>query len=274
MKLITVLITIFFIYSSKGYSQITLNQTNAPLESVLQSIEKQTGYVFLYTDKGLTKIKITIHVKNAPIEVTLKECFKNLPYTFKIVENNILLKKEDDIAVLPGTAAVGSAIQLQGTVSDGKGMALSGATIRLEHSSIGTIASSDGTYTIRVPDAEAVLIFSYVGFVTKKVRLNGLARLEVNLTEDAAAFAEIQVVGYGIQKRANVVGAISNINMKELRKAAPSNLSNALGGRVPGIISRMGDGMPGGVQNRFSNGDADDAQIYLRGRATMNNTSA
>lgn len=193
MKLITLLITIAFIHISiKGYGQITLNQKNAALGKIFQTIEKQTGYVFLYTDKELTRIKIDIQVKNAPIEVTLKECFKNLPYTFKIVENNILLKKEDDIVVLPETAAAGSEIQLQGTVSDDKGAALPGATIRVEHSSIGTIAGLDGTFTLQVPDAKVMLIFSYVGFVTKKVRLNGLARMEVSLTEDAAAFAEIQ----------------------------------------------------------------------------------
>jgi outer membrane receptor for ferrienterochelin and colicin len=94
------------------------------------------------------------------------------------------------------------------------------------------------------------------------------------MTEDATALSEVQVVGYGIQKKASVVGAISNIEMKELRQAAPSNLSNALSGRVPGLIARIGDGSAGGIQSRYQSGTIDDAQIFIRGKATYGNTAA
>src|SRR5690606_8019270 len=105
--------------------------------------------------------------------------------------------------------------------------------------------------------------FSYLGFDNHEVNVEGRATVNVELSEQNQSLQEVVVVGYGTQKKASVVGAISNVDVSDLRKAAPSNLSNALGGRVPGLITRMGDGAIGGATNRYSNGTLDDAQIYI-----------
>ncbi|ACU03344.1 TonB-dependent receptor plug [Pedobacter heparinus DSM 2366] len=165
-------------------------------------------------------------------------------------------------------------VQLSGTVTDKDGVSLPGVSILVEGTKIGAVSNAKGQYSISLPNPNSVIVFSFLGYISQNVNAKGRSKIDVSLSEDSKSLDEVIMVGYGAQKKASVIGAISNINMKELRKAAPSNLSNALGGRVPGIISRMGDGTPGGVQNRFSNGNADDAQIYLRGRASMNNTSA
>ena len=110
MNLRRFLIVIFLVHTGiKGYGQITLNQKDVSLEEVLQSIEKQSGYVFLYTDKELEKIRISVNVTNASIGAALNHCFQKLPYTYKIVENNILLKKKREYPAEHGAGGIQSA---------------------------------------------------------------------------------------------------------------------------------------------------------------------
>lgn len=166
--------------------------------------------------------------------------------------------------------AMAQQLSVKGKVTDSQGAGLPGINIVVEGTKLGTTSDGSGQYTIAVPNPNAVLVFSSVGYSSKKIQLNGRTVINVSLAEDAKSMDEVVVVGYGTQKKASVVGAISNINVKELRRAAPSNLSNALGGSVPGLITRMGDGAVGGVQNRYSNGGIDDAQIFIRGKSTLN----
>ncbi|HEY0668511.1 MAG TPA: TonB-dependent receptor, partial [Sphingobacteriaceae bacterium] len=272
MKLIKFLIFISFVHTGfNGYSQVTLKKENVLLGEVLQAIEKQTGYVFLYTDTELVKEKISIQVKNASIVATLNECLKGLPYTFKIVENNILLKREDHILNNSNLNSFNLPITIQGTVTDKEGIALPGATIIIDGTNRGVISDINGEYSIAVSDQSAVLVFSFLGYNSEKIEVGSKTRINIVLTERAEALGEIVVaVGFGTQKKASVVGAVSNIDIRELKKAAPSNLTNAIGGRVPGLVIRTMDGAIGGTQNRYSNGDLDDAQFYIRGKATTN----
>ena len=164
-------------------------------------------------------------------------------------------------------------IEVRGTIRDSKGLGSPGVSVNIEGTKNGTVSNVNGEYAIKVP-ANAVLVFSSVGSVTVKEPVKGRTEINVVMADDATTLNEVQVVGYGIQKKASIIGAISNIEMKELRQAAPSNLSNALSGRVPGLIARIGDGSAGGIQSRYQSGTIDDAQIFIRGKATYGNTAA
>lgn len=160
--------------------------------------------------------------------------------------------------------------QVSGTVKDQNGSPLPGVSILVNGTNIGTMSDLDGRYTITPNDNEAVLIFSFVGFEGQRVPIQGRRTIDVVLTESNQSLSEVVVVGFGTQKKASLVGAIANVDMREVRKAAPSNLTNAIGGRIPGVVTRMMDGAIGGTQNRYSNGDQDDAQFFIRGKATTN----
>jgi TonB-linked SusC/RagA family outer membrane protein len=164
-------------------------------------------------------------------------------------------------------------VQLNGTITDDNGTLLQGASILVEGTQITAVSNIRGEYTITVPSSKAVLIFSSVGFLSKKVKVNGRREVNISLSEDAKSLNEVMVVGYGTQKKESVVGAVSNISTKELKRAAPSNLTNAIGGRIPGLITKGMDGAIGGTQNRYTNGDLDDAQFFIRGKATTNGQS-
>ncbi|MBB5441365.1 hypothetical protein HDC92_005073, partial [Pedobacter sp. AK017] len=127
-------------------------------------------------------------------------------------------------------------VQLSGTVTDKDGVSLPGVSILVEGTKIGAVSNAKGQYSISLPNPNSVIVFSFLGYISQNVNAKGRSKIDVSLSEDSKSLDEVIMVGYGAQKKASVIGAISNINMKELRKAAPSNLSNALGGRVPGII--------------------------------------
>src|SRR5690606_22137371 len=151
-------------------------------------------------------------------------------------------------------------LDIKGVITDESGNSLPGVTIKVKGSNVGVVSNSDGRYTINVPSANAILVFSSVGFNNQEIDIGGRTTVNVQLIEQNQSLEDVVVVGYGTQKKASVVGAISNVDVSDLRRAAPSNLSNALGGRVPGLITRMGDGAIGGATNRYSNGTLDDGQ--------------
>ena len=272
MKLKRLLIIIvLLIISLQGFSQITLNRKNVALDELLQLIEKQTGYVFLYTDKDLSDIRVSVNLKNVSIERILNECLENLPYSYKIVENNILLRKEGD-AGLKDSIGPDLLLTIKGRVTNQQGVPLQGSSIRIEGTNSGITSDADGRFRIMVPGTESMLIVSFVGYKSEQIKVNGISEeLMVALYEQPESLDEIVVmVGYGIQRRESLVGSVSNLDITKLRQAAPSNLTNAIGGRIPGLMTRTMDGAIGGTQNRYSNGTSDDAQFFIRGKATTN----
>ncbi|MGV3686539.1 MAG: carboxypeptidase-like regulatory domain-containing protein, partial [Daejeonella sp.] len=168
------------------------------------------------------------------------------------------------------TGAFAQNAQVKGTVTDKNGVTLPGVSVLLEGTKNGTVSNSNGQYTLNVPNLNGVLVFTYLGFLPEKATVGGRRTVNVVLTEDAQSLNEVVVVGFGTQKKESLVGSIGNIETKELKRAAPSNLTNAIGGRIPGLITRTMDGAIGGTQNRYSNGSQDDAQFFIRGKATTN----
>ncbi len=158
-------------------------------------------------------------------------------------------------------AAFPAAAQLvKGVVSDPSGEPLIGATVIEKGSTNGTATDIDGFYQLNLKDAKkAVLVVSYVGFATQEVPVNGQSQLDIVLKEESELLDELVVVGYGAQKKESVVGAISQVNSGDLLETPSANLSQAITGKIPGVITSQTSGAPG----------ADDASIYIRGRATF-----
>ena len=155
-------------------------------------------------------------------------------------------------------------------VSTEESEGMPGVTVVVKGTSTGTITDIDGNYRITVPSGQSVLQFTFVGFVTEEIMAGDQTVINVSLKVSVNELDEVIVVGYGEQKRASIVGAVSNIKSEELRRAAPSNLTANIGGRITGALVRLGDGNVGGADNRYSTGELDDASIYIRGRATSN----
>ena len=146
-----------------------------------------------------------------------------------------------------------------GKVTSSDGDALPGVTVVVKGSQIGTVSDVDGNYSIDVPNQDAILVFSFIGYVTQEMVVGERTELNIVLSADVTALEEVVVVGFGTQKKESVVGAMSSIKPSELKIPA-SNLTTALAGRIAGLISYQTSGEPG----------ADNAQFFVRGVASFN----
>jgi len=245
MKLTTLFLIITLMQvSARGYSQkINLNEDNKPLKEVFKVIEKQTSYVFFYDNNDIKSTKIAISIKNASIDEVLMECFKNLPLTYKIVEKNIVVTKKDEPVNSPINQKV--PLKIQGKVTDTTGKPLPGVNIKVKGSNAGGISDVGGGFTITVPNDQAVLIFSFVGYITREIRIEDNTTLNVILKEDNKGLNEIVVVGYGTQKKVDLTGAVSTVSGAVLESRPIANVGRGLQGVLPGLNITSYSGQPG-----------------------------
>jgi TonB-linked SusC/RagA family outer membrane protein len=147
---------------------------------------------------------------------------------------------------------------VSGVVKDDKGEIIIGASVIEKGTTNGTVTDLDGIFHLSVAP-EAVLQVKYMGYFTQEIPVGNRSQLNITLVEDAKALEEVVVVGYGQQKKESVVGAISQINSKELLKSPAANISQAISGKLPGVITSQVSGAPG----------SDDVLIFIRGRASF-----
>jgi len=150
--------------------------------------------------------------------------------------------------------------QVTGIVKDLAGEPIIGASVLEKGTTNGAITDLDGNFKLTVSNVEkAVLQISYVGYQTQQIPVNGKTLLNVILKENTKLLDEVVVVGYGAQKKESVVGAISQVSSKELLASPAANISQAIAGKIPGVITTQTSGAPG----------QDDTKINIRGRATF-----
>ena len=150
-------------------------------------------------------------------------------------------------------------VLVRGTVVDQTGESVPGASIQVKGGTQGTISDLDGKFSLNVPNKKSTLVISFIGYITQEVPTDASKPMSVVLKEDTKTLDEVVIVGYGQQKKASVVGAIAQVSTKELSQSPVSNVSNALAGRLPGMITVQRSGEPG----------SDMANMYIRGISTF-----
>lgn len=167
--------------------------------------------------------------------------------------------------IMPGRQAMAQQTRtVKGSITDRKQEPIIGATVTVKGTTIRAATDVNGTFSIKVPENARVLTVTYTGMVTQDVNIAGKETVKITLQDDVTALSEVAVVGYGVQRKASVVGAISQTNSAVLeRTGGVSSLGAALTGNVPGVITSASSGMPGD----------EDPQILIRGRSTWNNAS-
>ncbi|WP_255474213.1 SusC/RagA family TonB-linked outer membrane protein [Pontibacter qinzhouensis] len=163
--------------------------------------------------------------------------------------------------ILSLTAAFAQSISVQGKVTDESGTGLPGVTVLLKGSSVAAPTDAEGNYAITVTAPNDVLVFSFIGFLTQEIPLNNRTTVNVQLSSDAKALDEVVVVGYGTQRKATVTGSISEVGGEAINRSPQPNVSNAIAGRVSGVIINNRGGEPG----------YDGAEVRVRGLATTGN---
>ena len=231
--------------------ELALNQTT--VGTVIRSISEQTGYEFSYDETLLNKkiSKVSVNLKNEHIENVLKEVFKNTGISYKIVNNRVFLKDDNSQRSVHSEPVV-TALQQQkkkisGVIVDDTGLPVIGANIVLKGGAgVGTITNIDGEFTLEeIPDG-ATLLISYIGYLDQEILVTkDKNTYQITLHEDTQKLDEVVVVGYGVQKKVNMTGSISNVKSEELSVIPNTNLSNSLAGRAPGATITGNSGLMG-----------------------------
>lgn len=254
------LVSILQVSAATTFAQkISLDKNNASLSETLKEIHRQSGFSVFYNAKMLKNaVPVNVHLIGADLNEALKQCFRDQPFSY-VINNTTIVVTPKQMEVVQAQA-----ITITGQVKDDKGLPLPGVSIKIKGSDIGTQTKVDGSYTLNVPDNNAVLVFSFVGFVSQEVSVGGQTRIDIALKEQTSALNEIVVVGYGTQKKVNLTGAVSTVSGEDLNKRPVVNTASMLQGTIPGVFVNQGSGEPGN----------ESVSIRIRGNGTFSDAGS
>lgn len=251
---------IFCLHAENAISQkITLQGDNLSLKDYLNTIEKQTDYLFIY-DAGVNVNKrISVNMVGKSIKEVLDNLSTQLGLNYSQKGSYIVLSsykaKETSAPVIAQQKKT-----ITGVVTDDLGEPIIGANVIEKGTTNGIITDIDGKFTLEVAPG-AVVQVSYIGYNTQEVKVGNQSTLAIQLVEDTQALSEVVVVGYGVQRKVTTTGAVTKLEGDEINKMTVVNATKALQGLSPGITVVDRGGAPG----------SDDPEIYLRGVGTTGN---
>ena len=236
MKLILLFVAISFFQLSavESYAQnakINLSLSDVTLEEAIKTIEANTQFVFFFSNSAVDMTKhVDLNVKNGNIKEVLNQILSS--YKYRIEDNKIVLLGE-----------VQQDGKIWGVVSDAFGP-IAGANVVVKGTTNGTITDMDGRFSLDAPKG-AKLQISYIGYITKELTVDTKTDYVIELVEDSQALEEVVVVGYGTEKKVNVIGSIAQIGSEKLENRSTPQLSNVLTGQMAGVTVIQRSGRPG-----------------------------
>ncbi|RRA99258.1 SusC/RagA family TonB-linked outer membrane protein [Larkinella rosea] len=235
---------------------VTLTVANQELSFVLLKIEKVAKVTFSYIPQQIqADRRVSLNVVNQPLSTVLDQLFKNAAVSYEVVgKKQILLSKPPTFPpALPGIAPKTSQLTpeqpvdrvIAGTVTDEKGDGLPGVSVVVKNTTRGTSTDGDGKYRLNIPDGDATLVFSFVGYLNQEVPVGNRSSVDVSLKVDTKSLEEVVVVGYGTVKKSDLTGSLAQVKSKELNAYPATNVLQALTGRAPGVQVLQNTGAPG-----------------------------
>lgn len=269
--LILLFTIVFSSMAESGHSQnarVTINKKNATLKEVLNEIESQTDYLFIYNNEVNTNQNVSLKAKQQSVANVLSSLLKNRDMNYSMEGNHIILSvlAKDAGSNKPSTGA--SVVQQQkhhitGTVVDEQGEPIIGANIIESGTTNGTVTDFDGNFSLDVANNASIRI-SYIGYLEQELQTSGRNSFNVTLIEDTQALDELVVVGYGVQKKVNLTGSVASVQSDMIDRRPVADAIQSLQGLVPGLtINNSGSGRPGGV-----------GSLSLRGQGNLENNAA
>ncbi len=247
------LFSVIQVMGENSYSQstrLTLNLKDVSIENVLDEIENQSEFYFLFNQK-LVNVdrKVDINAKNKRIKDILSELFADEDVNCLVMDRQILLSPEYMTETVNVTRRQLQEMVVTGKVTDEDGNPLPGVNIIIKGTIVGTITNADGNYSIQVDDPDAVLVFSYVGFQSQEIEIAGQTSIDVTLQIDILGLEEVVAIGYGSVRRSDLTGSVVSVKSEELVNIPFTNISQALQGKAAGVNVRQSETSPGGSIN-------------------------
>ena len=251
MKLTLVLffLAISQMMASEAYSQVTkvsLHMKDAAVKEVLNSIEQNSEFVFLYNSK-LVNVdrKVSIDYDSQKIASILDDLFQETDVVYTVVDRQIVLTNKADQTSFAAFGSQQGTKTVNGTVRDGSGLPIPGVTVLVKGTTIGIVTDSDGKYSVKLPANAASLVFSFVGMRSQEVKIGSQTKVDVVLADETIGLEEVVAIAYGTVKKKDLTGAITTIDSKLISVQSTSSATQALEGTVAGLQVSAIDGQPG-----------------------------
>ncbi len=246
LKMIRIMrITIFILFVTltqtfaiDSYSQrtkITLDLKNKKVEEVIDAIEENTDFYFLY-NKDMIDVdrRIDININKGNVDEVLEQVFKNTDISYSIRDRLILLINSEVEKLAPEIIRQ-QETSVSGKVTDSKRQPLPGVTVVVKGTTQGTVTNADGNYSISNVPGDAILFFSFVGMESQEIPVAGKNTINVVLAEASIGIEEVVAIGYGTVKKSDLTGSLSSISDKLFEDQPMTELSQLLQGRGSGI---------------------------------------
>lgn len=254
------MVCVFCSYAGNAHSQnakVSIRMNNVKLDKILNEIENQTDYLFIYNNQvDINKIT-SVKVKNEAVAQVLDKILSGTGINYELEGTHIILTTE----AIKDLHAQQQAKTVTGTVTDVNGEPIIGANIRIKGTTTGTITDIDGNFSIEA-EPQSVIEVSYIGYLTQETVINNQKSIRFLLKEDTKTLDEVVVIGYGVQKKADLTGSVANINTEKLNTQSNANIGQALQGKIAGVDIVSQGGAPGSG-----------TRIMVRGIGTLNNAS-
>ncbi|MNH96635.1 TonB dependent receptor [compost metagenome] len=233
---------------------ITIDFNNIPVKQVFKELNSKTGLKFIYSPNDIDDSKrISMAFREQPIKTVLDKIFSSLKISYTLNDNTIIVKRGlQQASIQEGRVIAGRVLNKRQT-------ALANATVTTGLGKNSTSTDEQGQFTLKLDPQDSYFMVSLVGYVSQRVPIKTNGEYTVILADSISALDEVVVVGFGTQRRASVVGAITTIEPKRLQIGTSRSMSNNLAGQLAGIIAVQRSGEPG----------YDNSNFWIRGISTF-----
>lgn len=291
LSIIIVICSILQVSATSFGQQITLKKNGISIKSLFKEIKRQTGYEVVYADRLLDDKKtVNAMFQAVPLRAVLDVTFQGLQVDFVIEERNIILSRKPQ----KGTEKKESAsldYEVKGMVTDENNKGIPGVTVKAATSASASarassaqllytstkVTNADGSFSMDLNERDQLLVFSYVGYETKVVKIDGQRYFKVGMEPSKNPLDEIQVIAYGTTTKRLSTGSISSVKSDQLEKQPVSNPLHAIAGRAAGVVITEASGVAGSsvsVQIRGQNSiGAGQQPLYIVDGVTFNGTA-
>ncbi|WP_255490572.1 SusC/RagA family TonB-linked outer membrane protein [Dysgonomonas sp. 511] len=222
--------------------KVTLTVRNETPANVFEQLSKQTGLSFFYDQKVVNAASaISLNVQNASLQSVLDKITSQTNLNFNRVNNTITVGRRSKSKEAEQTQNK----TIRGVVIDTNGEPIIGATVQVKGSTNGVITDLEGNYTLNNVQEDALIRISCIGYQTKELKTSSKELTRIIMIEDSELLDEVVVVGYGVQKKVNLTGAVATVSQEALKDRPVSNIGRALQGVIPNLNVTLSSGQPG-----------------------------
>ena len=258
-KKIAALIPCLLLTVALNAQTVTKAFRSVPLKTVLEEVERQTGYSILFENEDVDVSRpVTATFKDATLQTVLDTVLdKSLHYTVKGGGKLVTISRRSPVSA--PTAPNGEMTVAGTVISSADNQPIVGANIYVEGTNVGTTTDAGGNYKLTVPASAKTVTVSFLGYDTKKISVRDIHLFKLITLADASnKLEDVVVVGFGVQKKESLVGAVQSVKPSDLQTSS-SNLSTSFSGKIAGVIAVQKSGEPG----------ADGANFWIRGISTF-----